>query len=71
MRELKYEFYGWAVLDKYGVPVETITSISNVRDEIDICTELRSEQDIINKWNISNISLAPYTIEKLYLHYTS
>ena len=62
----KREFYGWAVLDKYGVPVETITSIRHLGEELDIRTTLPDSESIVKMWDMHNDD-APHTIEKLYI----
>lgn len=64
--KVKREFYGWAVLDKYGVPVETITSIRHLGEELDIRTTLPDSESIVKMWDMHNND-APHTIEKLYI----
>lgn len=64
--KIKREFYGWAVLDKYGVPVETIASIRHLGEELDIRTTLPDSESIVKMWDMHNND-APHTIEKLYI----
>lgn len=63
---IKREFYGWAILDKFGVATQTIHAKHNHFGSIETRTAIENIDEILKIQDREWAGLAPHTVAKLY-----